>query len=440
MNNGQQTKVKQTLQVKFHQFLSKYRNTLTVPEYKFMQDICLGIVKGQSVINNHIAGTLLESITVKKTCERFTRHLNKPDLGKRLQAHTIRTQCRGFDNETGIIVDESDIIKSHAKKMEGLKMVRNGSTGEHNQLGYDLLNIIAFQSNNPGYDIKLISSDLIARNMELDSVSQIMEDRLIDIIIACGNKGVYLFDRGYDKRNFYRFLQENAVNYIIRATGERHLIVEGREQDFRTVARSVNLKMTYFSKSTNQYISCGIKRVKLRLNPNPRKHPDTIDTWLIVSRYKSDSNGKQGYFYFLCDFPSQPHLTLEAIVEKALRMYRMRWKIEEVHRHIKQEYGWEKMQLTSYLRLQNMNQLLLVAMCYLYSLKKFASQFVVAFSSIMMYSKKRWKQIYEFAYYKLSELVARCFGMVTRNNINPCAGRWLDYNQLEIPCIKNGGM
>jgi len=52
----------------------------------------------------------------------------------------------------------------------------------------------------------------------------------------------------------------------------------------------------------------------------------------------------------------------------------MRWKIEEVHRHMKQVYGWEKIQLTAYTRLQNMNQILLLTMCYLYSLKKICIQ------------------------------------------------------------------
>jgi hypothetical protein len=440
MYNAQQIKTKHTLQVKFHQFLYRFKEILTLPEYKFMQDICLGIIKGQSAINHRIAGTLFEQITVKKTCERFTRHLNKEDLGAKLQSYLIKTQCRKFDSETGIIVDESDIIKAKAQKMEGLQRVRDGSTGKHDQLGYALLNMIAFQHSTNGYDIKPISSDLIARDLELDSVSQIIEDRLIEIVLASGNKGVYLFDRGYDHRNLYRFLWENGMSYIIRATGERHLILDGKEQSFLNIAKTVNLNMTYTISESNQQIACGIKRVKLRLNPHPRKHPDTIDTWLIVSRFSPDGQGRQGYFYFLCDFPSQPQLTAEAIVKKVLRMYRMRWKIEEMHRHIKQAYGWEKMQLTSYTRLKNMNQLLLVAMCYLYSLKKYAYVFLAAFPSLMKYSNKRWKQIFDFVYYRISLLLATCWSSVTRNNINPYTGNWLAYNQLEIDCTKNGGM
>jgi len=72
------------------------------------------------------------------------------------------------------------------------------------------------------------------------------------------------------------------------------------------------------------------------------KDPDTIELWLVVARYTPKHKGaKDGFFYFLCDFPNQD-LSLETIAQKALQMYRMRWKIEEMHKHIKQEYGWEK--------------------------------------------------------------------------------------------------
>ncbi|MDY0150776.1 MAG: hypothetical protein RBS43_00710, partial [Candidatus Cloacimonas sp.] len=110
--------------------------------------------------------------------------------------------------ETGIIVDESDIIKPKAKKMEGLQKVRDGSTGKNSNLGYNLLNIIAFKEGNTGYQIKPLSSDLIARDMELDSISQTLDDRLVEInatdsddLMMCGIKRVKLRTDGHPKKN-----------------------------------------------------------------------------------------------------------------------------------------------------------------------------------------------------------------------------------------------
>ena len=450
MYNEQQKQTKQSMQVKLSQFLNKFAKHFTLPEFNFLHDMCLGILKSQSVICLRIASELNENTTLKKVCERFTRHLNKQDLGRDLESAIIVEQCRGFDMNTAIIVDDSDIVKSRAKCMEGIKKVRDGSTGKLNQLGYDLLNIIAYQDSDEGYEIKPLCSELIALDLEKDSLYQITEDRLIDITIASENKGVSVFDRGYDKRELFGFLQQNAMNYIVRSAAVRGLIVNGVEKNFIEVAKSLTLDYKHVLKDSSTYFKCGVKRVSIRLNPHPVNHPETIDTWLIVARYVTNKKTKDeiakeveaegGYFYLFCDFPGQPDLSDNQIIEKALRMYKMRWKIEEVHRHLKQVYGWEKIQLTAYARLQNMNQILLLTMCYLYSLKRFAYKYLQAFPAIMKYKNKDWKKIYAFVYYRLSMLVTRCFSSVTRFNINPYKGKWQEGNQLIIPCLKNGGM
>jgi hypothetical protein len=206
------------------------------------------------------------------------------------------------------------------------------------------------------------------------------------------------------------------------------------------VARSIKLKHSYTLEKSNKLVKCGIKRVSIRLNPHPVSHPETVDTWLIVAQHEKDENGREGYFYLFCDFPGQLDLTETDILMKALNMYGMRWKIEEVHRHFKQEYGWEAIQLSSYTRLQNMNQLLLLAMCFLYSLKRFAFQYLSAFPEIMQHKNSSWKKIYDFVYYRLTRLVETCFSSVTRLNIQPYKGKWHEQQQLLIPCLKNGGM
>ena len=440
MFNEQQKQTKESLQVKLSQFLSKFRRQMTLPEYNFLLDACLGIIKSQSVICLQMARSLNEKVTVKKICERFTRHLNKQELGAALGANIINKQCRGFDYETAIIVDDSDIVKSKARCMEGLKFVRDGSTGTHDKLGYDLLNIIACQDNGEGYEIKPLSYDLISRDLEEDSLYQITEDRLVEINLASRNRGVYVFDRGYDSRYLFSFLNTTGMNYIVRSTGERSLISGDREKRFLEVAKSVKLDQRYRDPNTSKVLKCGIKRVSIRLHPHPVKHPEVIDTWLVVARHTDGPDGKNGFFYLFCDFPGQPDLNLGQIVEKALRMYRVRWKIEEMHKHVKQAYHWEMIQLNSYTRLQNMNQLLLLTMCFLYSLKRFAATYLQAFPNIMAYTNRDWKKILGFIYYKLTMLLNECFSLVTRRKINPYKRVWAENQQLILPCLKNGGM
>lgn len=196
--------------------------------------------------------------------------------------------------------------------------------------------------------------------------------------------------------------------------------------------------MTYAVRVWMRSFRCGCKRVQIRLDGYPTKHLQTMDAWLVVARHGSKHNNKSGLFYFLCDFPNHD-LSTEQVVVKAIQMYRLRWKIEEVHRHIKQDFGWEKMQLISYTGLKNMNQLLLLTMCCLYSLKSNAPTLLIGFPNIMQYSNHLWKQVYDFVYNRIAKLLSHCFALVTRYNILEYDGKWNDFQQLIIPCLKNGG-
>ncbi len=86
-----------------------------------------------------------------------------------------------------------------------------------------------------------------------------------------------------------------------------------------------------------------------------------------------------------------------------------------------------------------MNPILLLSMCFLYSLKRFAHKYLLAFPAIMKYRNKTWKKIYDFVYYRLSELVTRCFCSVSRFNMNPYKGKWHEENQLIVSCFTTGG-
>ena len=323
--------------------------------------------------------------------------------------------------------------------MEGLKTVRDGSTATYKN-GYDLINVIACKEQQDGCRIMPLSSDLVASNINSDSVIQLTQDILIDIILATGNKGVFIFDRGYDRRTVYSFLKDNECDFIVRAKGNRNLILNGVEQKFHDVVKKVKLNKKIASKDGKHSFLCGMKRVEIRLNSHPVKHPDTAGAWLVVARYQSGRNGEEGgSFYFLCDFPNQD-LDADMIMEKVLKMYRLRWKIEEVHKHVKQEYGWEKMQLMSAVSLENMNKLLLLAMCYVYSLKSMVHELYLSFPHLMTYSHRLWKKIYDFSYYKISRVLRHCFAYTKRYDIRKYGGKWVEDQQMIIPCLKNGGM
>ena len=173
-----QKNVQENLQEKLYYWLLQSLPFLTKPEFNNVCSLCLGILKSKSVIINRIAQKLNEAISLKKTCDRFYHNVQRKNLAKKIQEAILSNQCKGLDSNTAIIVDDSDIIKSKATKMEGLKKVRDGSTGRVDQNGYDLINIVACHPEKEGYQIKPLSSDLYSSGIEQDSIIQVTQERM----------------------------------------------------------------------------------------------------------------------------------------------------------------------------------------------------------------------------------------------------------------------
>ena len=242
---------------------------------------------------------------------------------------------------------------------------------------------------------------------------------------------IFEFDRGGDSRINISKLSSNENAYIIRSKANRGLILEEKELNFKQVCKTVELEYELPGKKEGAKLLCGIKRVKVRLDPHPTKHPNAAETWLIVCRHKSKNGKLGGFFYLLCDFPHH-QLSLEEIIAKALESYRIRWKIEELHRQVKQDYGWEEMQLMSYVGLKNLNTILWIVTSFLYSLKKIVLQIAKAFPNLLLDKKKKLDILCGFIYYRLFKAVKKIFSeMMTYKKVK-LKGYYHEQLQLKV--------
>ena len=173
--------------------------------------------------------------------------------------------------------------------------------------------MIAYNKEKKGYQISPLCSELYSKEIEIDTKANITFDRINDITIYSNNKGIFVFDRGGDTRINIGQLSGNENDYIIRSMGKRSLIVDDKELNFKQICKSVKLNYELPGKKKGAKLLCGIKRVKIRLDPYPKKHPLTTDTWLVVCRHKSKRGKLGGFFYLLCDLPHL-QLNLEDII------------------------------------------------------------------------------------------------------------------------------
>lgn len=401
----------QKLQEKFSYFSKRFSNNLNKTEQRFIKESCYGIISSQSCIVRRTAQSLGEKIASKKTQERLIYHLDKADLGIRLSQELLKKQSRRLKQDSLIIVDPSDIVKKYAEKMEGLSKVRDGNDGKW-KTGYDALDIVGVNRNGNDISILPMHSQLHSKVIDIDTMKNMLFDRIVDIIVHSNNRGVFVFDRQYDDRKVIKELDAHEASYIIRMKDNRDVYSNGKKQNIDTLARSTKLRYR-FRVSDKATISAGLCPVEIRLNPHPVKKQTLAKALLVVAKIKSnkkDSNIRSGIFYFLCKI-NREDLTKREVVRFVLDAYKLRWKIEEVHRQVKVDYGWEKIQLQTYWRLQNMNTILWIAISFIYSLDSWKYQLSKVFSHIMM-ERKKLSELECFIYYRLAEVLKYCFNRI----------------------------
>ncbi len=424
---------KRNLQEKFSKELDRLSADFQVKEKKFIKEMVSGILKSQSSIVRKIAQSHGELISLEKVCERFRRHLSKPEIANKLSENLLIKECRKLNKESLIIFDTSDIRKNYAEKMDGLSRIYDADKKETCS-GYNILDAVSVETVGDEFSISPLFSELHTNNEDVGSLKQATFDRINDIQVFSSNKGIFVMDRGYDDRRVIGNLANNDAAYIIRSKAVRHLYYENAEQPFKTVAKKIKLK--YKFKSDKAEMIAGITKVGIRLDQYPKKKNVNIaSTYLITARYvHKDKYGKdcpKGFFHLYCNFPDR-NMTKKEMIETTLRGYRIRWKIEEVHRHIKVSYAWEDMQVMTWDRLVCLNALMLIAVSFLYSLDKYKMILANIYPHLMLDKKNKLNILKRFIYYRISLVVTEIFREWKLYKKIPFKNVWVQNMQMTI--------
>lgn len=291
---------KKYVQVKFNQYLHKYQEkSLSLPELKFLKQIAFGILRSGHIHISKIGSSLEEDITLKNTCKRLGYHLGKEDLYDRINESHIAANRHFLSRCPYLVIDGSDITKLYARKMEGLGKVHDGSTGEI-ATGYWQMNLIGV---NPSTSSTVLASSRLysfETQIESPDISEngvILEEiERIDSFIT--HKQIVVIDRGGDRRVLIERFLTNSHPFIIRQTGRRHIIHEGRQKRLNTVGKKTDLKWEVTLPKLNSKkrvihkFKCGAVRVKF-----PHQHQDCSweqPLWLVTTQQEG-----KGRCYFL---------------------------------------------------------------------------------------------------------------------------------------------
>ena len=364
---------------------------------RFIQEAVYGIIASQSVMLTEIGRQLESSVSLKKTEERFSRQLIKPQIWERLHKRLLAMAGKQVKDRTLLILDLSDLKKKFAEKMEYLATVRDGSEDGEYVDGYWTNQVIAAEvgSNEitPLYHAlySQASPDFVSENEEIIKAMDMVGK-------AAQNRGIWVIDRGADRDILFESLLGNKRDFIIRIKNNRDLIHDGKAIRSLWLAHACRLP---HKKTIVRIIHGEEKSFPLNYGSMRVYLPDSKDPLTMV---------------VVKGFSSQPMILLTSLnvnttqkdIWFIVKAYIKRWSVEETIRFIKQTYDLENIRVLKYARLQNMMALLL-AVFYFVSVILDQSQKLTIMAGHVLRSAKRVFGIPDFKYYALGDGLYKIF-------------------------------
>lgn len=178
------------------------------------------------------------------------------------------------------------------------------------------------------------------------SMNQITFDFLDNLYSHIGNKGMWLFDRGFDSRRLMEKLLSFNVKFVMRLQKHRCVFVKGERKLLKSIMAESNYpsRIVIRMKRKPRLIELDFREVKIE---GIKKN-----LWLVFTK------SRYGETYILLT-----NIRVESYEDaiRILKTYRYRWTIEDFFRSMKQELGIEKIMVRTLRRTNKLVELAMLA-------------------------------------------------------------------------------
>ena len=401
----------------FEHFLEK--EGLKRPEVKFTGAILASMLKVHHVQLATLARGLGEEITLKKTCERLNRHLAKEEFGTNLIKVNLHKNSRKIKELPYCVIDGSDIQKPEAKKMEGLGRVRDGSKKSSDKKpvignGYYWLNGVMVNDE----EILPVYSDIYS--LDREAKYHVSENTKIhditNMVYEINPDAIFVIDRGGDGENVLDPMLKTNKKFVIRGQSQRSLRLHKdsvKTTNIKEIAQRTKTPFTFKSPRNGEIFNVGIRKVYL----------GDEQLWLVVSRRQKNKDALSWYLTNVDGIRKSVMITV-------MHAYGLRWRVEEYHRQIKQDYGLESICLRKYSSIKNMGVILMLAAAFC---ARLPSHLVIKLLVLTnQLPRKRLSDIPDYPYYMIMAAVAKTLELSVKRQPKPLRIRKRDYFQLNL--------
>jgi len=297
-----------------------------------LNDFWTGMLSKQNVLLSEISRGTKGETSPNKKVERFSRGLTSFSCQDLVWNYheTIKPE---INDRTVFVIDDSDVIKPFGTKFEDLGTVRDGSTGNIEK-GYGIVNVVALS---PHHKQPIPLYAYVVSNIEIDYVSNNIEtEKALDCINrSFGSVGIKVFDRGYDDCKLIRRLINAQEKFIIRCKKNRDVILNNKKIDILDIVKEPASEIkSYFQKDKKSYTltykkyAVVISEMELNL--------------IVITGY-----GKDPMFLLT-------NMSLDKELETTIaKVYRLRWKIEEIHLFEKEVFSLENFRVRKLKAIRN---------------------------------------------------------------------------------------
>lgn len=338
------------IQGQMARFSGKLSKGLPKVASRLVAEVIFGVQSRGSVRLSEIARALDEPIRLKKVIERLGRQLERRGLKEQLQSNLVALGAEYVAEDTLLVLDPTDITKPYARKMEYLARIRDGSSGEFAD-GYWCCQVIAARRNSA--EVVPLYQELYSHAApDFDSENEEIL-RAVDVVHqGTGGRGIWVIDRGGDRRELILPLLQRGCDFVIRMRGDRHVVLgRGRRKEVREVAASCRRRYRHTvvkeEGKRERVFHLAFGGCAVRFPGSERR----------LSLVVIDGFGKEPLMLLTTREIGRSRKRLWSVVES----YLARWRVEETIRFIKQSYGLEDIRLLTYERLRTMAALVMAA-------------------------------------------------------------------------------
>ena len=314
---------------------------------RFITDMLYGMVASNSCKLTEISRALKEPIALKKTAERLGRNLSDfsaDDRGTLMKDYLAAVKS-SIGSDTMLLIDGGDAIKPCSPKMESIGIVRDASTGEFAP-GYWTIGAVALSSENrqpiPVYEnlYPCKKQGGLGANVETEKCLQHLREHFAPDVPR-------VFDRGFDTQRIVTNLLNNEETFILRVNQNRVAVHKGERGYIHDIARKTvcEHELAYTDKNG--------KRVQCKIGITQVTIPSFCNMKLNVVVCKG-----YGEALVLYTNLSEP---LESFAVRVVKMFLMRWRIEELYAFKKQGLNFEDFRVRELNSIRNLDLLLTVA-------------------------------------------------------------------------------